>query len=305
MPRPALLVLAWLALAAPALAAASGVLAVEGAPGARLSLDFTAPGAPGGPPVVLDVELKRPADTEQEGPLRWSLAALPGAPAQAVWEFAFPWEAQPGPWRLSVFQQGREVASALFDVTAPPQPPQAFDAGPDNAADAPPTAPAQPKRPDPGAPPAARAQPAEPSPSKLPPVKPAPQAVQPQASPTKPDSAVQAAPAAPRQPDAPKPAPRKRAVGGDPSRQVFALVAGSYSEEARALWVASFLRASGHEACVRRETLKGRQLWAVVAGWRDTRDEARQARDELAKATGDALVRPMKAGDLEKGLVCP
>ena len=94
-------------------------------------------------------------------------------------------------------------------------------------------------------------------------------------------------------------------MGGDPSRQVFALVAGSYSEEARALWVASFLRASGHEACVRRETLKGRQLWAVVAGWRETRDEARQARDELAKATGDALVRPMKAGDLEKGLACP
>jgi hypothetical protein len=94
-------------------------------------------------------------------------------------------------------------------------------------------------------------------------------------------------------------------VGGAPSRTVHALVAGTYSTEAKAQWMAAFFKQRGVSACVREDKRAGRSLWQVVAGWKDTREAALAAKRELAPVAGDdVLVRAMTAAELEKGLTC-
>lgn len=99
-------------------------------------------------------------------------------------------------------------------------------------------------------------------------------------------------------------APAPKAVAGAPGKRVQVLVAGVYSEEARALWVAAFLKKSGVKACVRVEDRGGKKRWSLVAGWRDTPEEAKRAKDELTPAVGEIVIVPMSAADLEKGLQC-
>lgn len=91
---------------------------------------------------------------------------------------------------------------------------------------------------------------------------------------------------------------------GSSGKRVQVLVAGVYSEEARALWVAAFLKKSGVKACVRVEDRGGKKRWSLVAGWRDTPEEARRAKDELTPSVGEIVIVPMSAADLEKGLQC-
>lgn len=93
-------------------------------------------------------------------------------------------------------------------------------------------------------------------------------------------------------------------LSGAPGKRVQVLVAGVYSEEARALWVAAFLKKSGVKACVRVEERSGKKRWSLVAGWRDTPEEARRAKDELTPTVGEIVIVPMSAADLEKGLQC-
>lgn len=122
-----------------------------------------------------------------------------------------------------------------------------------------------------------------------------------------------ARPAAPQQKDRPakplaevqdQPAPAPKGTASPSGRRVQVLVAGVYSEEARALWVAAFLKKSGVKACVRVEDRGGKKRWSLVAGWRDTPEEARRAKDELTPSVGEIVIVPMSAADLEKGLQC-
>lgn len=99
-------------------------------------------------------------------------------------------------------------------------------------------------------------------------------------------------------------APAPKRTASPPDRRVQVLVAGVYSEEARALWVAAFLKKSGVKACVRVEDRGGKKRWSLVAGWRDTPEEARRAKDELTPTVGEIVIVPMSAADLEKGLQC-
>jgi len=91
---------------------------------------------------------------------------------------------------------------------------------------------------------------------------------------------------------------------GVSGKRVQVLVAGVYSEEARALWVAAFLKKSGVKACVRVEDRGGKKRWSLVAGWRDTPEEARRAKDELTPSVGEIVIVPMSAVEFEKGLQC-
>ncbi|GFK94017.1 hypothetical protein NNJEOMEG_01855 [Fundidesulfovibrio magnetotacticus] len=273
---------------------------VVAAPGTRLTLGFVAPA--GSDPLLLDAELARPGEAP---PARWIIPAVPGAPGQAAWEFAFPWEIVPGRWRLSVSSEGRELARAEFEVTAAPAPPP--QAAPDPKTEG--KRPAKSGQERDGATKAATApRPGKPGQEK-PDAAPAAQRPEngkalPRTESGKDAQRPESGKDAQRQPSPPKSPAAQRPMGGDPSRQVHALIAGSYSEQARALWVASFLRESGRKACVRPEPSRGRTLWVVVAGWRESAQEAASEREALARLTGDALVRPMRAGDLERGLDC-
>jgi hypothetical protein len=96
----------------------------------------------------------------------------------------------------------------------------------------------------------------------------------------------------------------QRVVGGKPDRPVYALMAGAYSEEARALRAASGLKARGVAPCLRVDIKNGKKLWHVVVGWRDSPEAARKAKAELLPVLGEIFVQPMSAGELETGLTC-
>lgn len=260
-------------------------LDVAAAPGVRFGLELVPAGPARGAPLVLEAVLTRPGDEGEASATRWFVAARAGEPVQCVFEFAYAWEAAPGAWTMTVFRDEKELARAAFTVSRAPAlsqeqgqneaaKPKANGPKPPNAGVAP--APAQNAKRS-GSPEASL---------------PAP----PRISPAQPKSTP---------PPAEKAQPRSRLVGGAPGRTVHALIAGSYSTEAKALWMAAFFKQRGVAACVRLEKRGGRSLWQVVAGWKDTREAALAAKRELAPVAGDdVLVRAMAASELEKGLEC-
>ncbi|MFP5238455.1 MAG: hypothetical protein ACLGQW_01365 [Acidobacteriota bacterium] len=419
---------------------------IAGAPGVRFGIEFKLEGAE---PRVLTVRLTRPAPEGAPGEDVWLLAAGPGQPVQAAWEFAYAWEVTPGPWEMKIFDDEAELASSRFQVVRVPEPVKVAPApepapapalskdkkngstgktagkkggkpdaakpetaklepakpgadrpdpasaapakssqtaqaqtvqaqAPQNAGQAQP--PAQAQAPAPAAQPrpepelSARKQ--APTAEENPPVPPkaSPEAERVQKRGSKPESeaqaAAQAAVAAQKQqpkaeaapgaaaqpptetagqaqkqpsktvtsaqptpvaasqktaprgeaarPPAAKPEPARpepskaepdaarsgKATGLAGDRRVYALIAGSFSEQARAMWMAVLVREQGVKACVRPWEKDGRRLWQLVAGWRNSPDEAQAAKAELGVKLGEIIIVPMSAGDLEKGLQC-
>ncbi|WP_243439326.1 SPOR domain-containing protein [Fundidesulfovibrio soli] len=370
---------------------------IAGAPGVRFGIEFRLEGTE---PRVLTVRLKRPAPEGAPGEDVWLLAAGPGQPVQAAWEFAFGWEVAPGPWEMKIFSDDVELASSSFQVVQAPEPvkappapepapakdkragiadgkkggkkdaarpdaakpdavkpeparpaeagpvpKQSAKAAPENPA-VPQTAPApaaagqkqapkaepapavptqaapdpgrqaqkQSSKPEPAAPGISQATPeperqGQKQPAKGEPSTPATrqatsttQKQAPKAEPAKPEPAKQE----PVRQEAAKPDPARtgKTTGLAADRRVYVLIAGSFSEQARAMWMAVLVREQGVKACVRSFEKDGRRLWQLVAGWRTTPDEAQAAKAELAVKLGDIIIVPMSAGELEKGLQC-
>jgi len=314
---------------------------IAGGPGIRFGMELVPEGTPQGAPVVLEARLKRPDDPQDVPPMRWLVAARIGIPVLSVWEFAYDWEVEPGLWTMTVSYEDAVLATASFMVVQPDPQAQA-QASPKPAdtrqekkasdttspkSQAPPLAPL----PKPGAAKTSMGKQPESSKSDTAMTEaPKPETAKPDTdkteasrqAPAKPD---QQKPAAPRQ-DVGSSAPQKdrqakpladvqgsgvsqdKSTTKDPAgasgKRVQVLVAGVYSEEARALWVAAFLRKSGVKACVRMEDRGGKKRWSLVAGWRDTPEEARRAKEELTPTVGEIVIVPMNASDLEKGLQC-
>ncbi|WP_243312672.1 SPOR domain-containing protein [Fundidesulfovibrio agrisoli] len=364
---------------------------IAGAPGVRFGIEFKLEDTE---PRVLTVRLTRPAPEGAPGEDVWLLAAGPGQPVQAAWEFAYGWEVAPGRWEMKVFADDVELASSRFQVVQAPEPVKAApesatapgpakdkkNGGADKAAgkkggkkdaakqepakpdaarqDTPKTGPEKPaqagsapkqlSKADPAIPAAPLAVPAperqapkqppnaepaipatqqaapEPArpplkdPSKAEPAQPAsaqprpeperpaqkqpPKAPAPKPETAKPETSKQE----PARQEAAKPDPARsgKATGLAADRRVYALIAGSFSEQARAMWMAVLVREQGVKACVRPWEKDGRRLWQLVAGWRNSPDEAQAAKAELAVKLGDIIIVPMSAGELEKGLQC-
>ncbi|KAF0234521.1 MAG: neurofilament medium [Desulfovibrionaceae bacterium] len=314
---------------------------IEGRPGIRFGMELVPEGTPQGAPMVLEARLKRPDDPADSPPMRWLVAARIGIPVLSVWEFAYDWEVEPGLWTMTVSYEDAVLATASFMVVQPDpqsQPQTQASSKPGEprqdkkASDAPPAKP-------PAAPPApspkpgdAKASTGKQSEAQKPETSrsDSPKTDSPRQENAKPDTQK---PAAPRQ-DASPPAPQKdrpakplaevqgqgqiqgsspavnqgqsspKDLAGVSGKRVQVLVAGVYSEEARALWVAAFLKKRGVKACVRVEDRGGKKRWSLVAGWRDTPEEARRAKDELTPTVGEIVIVPMSAADLEKGLQC-
>lgn len=292
---------------------------IAGGPGIRFGMELVPEGTPQGAPVVLEARLKRPDDPQDAPPMRWLVAARIGIPVLSVWEFAYDWEVEPGVWTMNVSHEDTVLATATFMVVQPdPQaqaqtPPQSLPspkpAKPDTAKTE--TQKTGAAKPDTDKTEASRQGPAKPDQQK--PAAPT-QDVGPSAPQKQPVTDKSAAPPQKDRPAKPladvqgqgasqdKAAPKD--LAGASGKRVQVLVAGVYSEEARALWVAAFLRKSGVKACVRMEDRGGKKRWSLVAGWRDTPEEARRAKEELTPTVGEIVIVPMSASDLEKGLQC-
>lgn len=275
-------------------------LAVAAAPGVSLGVVLTPPGEPPGAPLVLEVSLEM--GLEQPGQaqapaIRWQAAAYAGSPVRLTWEFAYPFEVQAGTWTMRVGVSGLELASAAFAVTPAAEDapsPAASPAAPSGAAPGLSSG-ATPSRPH-GPPPSATQDP----PPSFPPGIKTPDAPPENGRPAKSSQAAWPGIADPGK----KPPRAPSVIGGDPARRVYAVLAGSFSEEARALWVASFLKQKSDRACVRKREKEGRTLYAVVAGWKDTREEAEKLKRLIEGAAPGSLVVPFTAGELEAGLSC-
>jgi len=292
---------------------------VTGSPGVRFGLEIVPDGPAKGAPVVLQVVLSRPNDGDDAPAARWFVPARVGLPAQCFWEFAYDWEVEPGDWTMSISHGGQEIARAVFTVSRPAATAPATVPVPDQGKTQKANGTRQGKAEGKSAQEAQSQEARRPEPGRSEPGQ-KPQGTaeadhQDAAKPQKPQAdAGKSPPPAPapgqtgQDPAGGKPpreqARAKRIVGGAPSRTVYALMAGAYSTEAKALWMASFDAGRGVSACVRRESLKGRVVWQVVAGWRDSREAALRLKDELAPKLGDILVRAVSAAELEKGLSC-
>jgi hypothetical protein len=294
-------------------------LAVAAAPGVSLGVILTPPGEPAGAPLVLEVSLEHPGEALAPA-VRWQAAAYAGSPVRLTWEFAYPFEVQAGTWTMRVSQDGRELAWAAFEVTPAPE----AASGPAARAEAapgaqPPIAGIAPPVPPGGrtqAPPAESGKPAKPGQAVLPPSapparEPAPGTSAPSGQPVpdgkaKSDAKPPAAEGPAARPAGPGPGktPPRAFIGGDPGRRVYAVLAGTFSEEARALWVASFLKQKSGRACVRKRVKDGRTLYAVVAGWSETREGAAELKRSLEGVAPGSLVIAFAAGELEAGLSC-
>ena len=234
-------------------------------PGMRFGLEVVAEGTPKGAHVVLEARLTRPDDPEGTPPLRWLIPARIGHPAQSVWEFAYEWEVQPGVWTMEVVAGEIRSAPVRFTLAPGQAPPQGQAASlPSEGASA-----GQKPRDKPGEKGAGKAQ-ADKPPAEKP---------------------AKAAPGATR-------------LGLPPQQRLFVLMGGSFSEEGRAMWMAALLKGQGVKACVREHRRDGRRYWGVVLGWKDTMEEARQAKEEMSRQVKDVLVTGMTAAELEKGLAC-
>jgi len=257
-----------------------------------------------------------------------------------VWEFAYDWEVEPGVWTMTVSHEDTVLATASFMVVQPDPLAQA-QTPPQSLPSPKPAKPGESRQDKKAADITPAKSQATPSASltksedaKAPPDK-QPEAQKPEASRSdspktdtprhetaKPDTQKPAAtrqdasPSAPQKDRPAKPLAEVQGPGvnqdkssskelaGASGKRVQVLVAGVYSEEARALWVAAFLRKGGVKACVRMEDRGGKKRWSLVAGWRDTPDEARRAKEELTPTVGEIVIVPMNAAELEKGLQC-
>lgn len=302
-------------------------------PGVRMGMDFIPEGSPQGASVVLEVKLTRPEDGETREPLRWLLPGRIGYRASAVWEFAYPWEVQPGLWTMTASCEGRELARASFVVRAP----GATDM------DSPRKAPAQPKESD------ATQAAAAPVPKPPPPAASGgpdaarqeaagvlvPQAFeealsslalghgaqtffeaaggQPQGGqnrtghPARPQdgSGAVAASAASAHSTKPQEKAEQQPAGEGRGRVVYVLVAGSYSGRDRALRMAQQLRRRGVKACIMRGRDGRKEFWRLVAGWREGLEEARNAKESLEAAVGEIFIAPTPAEQFRRDLRCP
>ncbi len=312
---------------------------VRAAPGVRMGLELAPRGLAKGAQQVLDVRLRRPGAPEGAD-TAWAVLATGGQNVLCVYEFAYPWEVDPGEWVMSVYSGGVLLVRGVLAVEQGPALAEARPEARPEARDEPkpdakasktdarqPAKPAEPKqeaKPQPKAeqkpeqkaqaePKASAEKPrpdakpqSEPKPQAEPKPQPAPQPAveaKPKAAPASPPSASPPS-ASPPPVAAPKPAPG-RVVGGDPQRQVFALVAGTFSEESRALWMSALLRGKGVQTCVRAVDQRGgKPRWQLLAGWKESRAEADKAKAQLTPALGEVIVAPMRAGELEKGLRC-
>ena len=252
---------------------------VSASPGVRFGMELIPEGAANGSPMILEARLFRPGDPGASPVDRWMIAARTGYPAVSVWEFAYDWEVEPGVWTMKIFSADKELASAAFRVSQLPA------ASPVS----------QVPLPSVSRPGQAVAIPSPPQTDSAHVSKRGGEA-------EKPLPPLQKPPAA----SAPRDTPGQARAGvGQPDRRVYALVGGAYSQESRAQWMAAFLKGQGVTVCVRSWNKDGRKMWAIVAGWRDSPEEARQARKELSPVVGDMLIWPMRAGELEIGLKCP
>jgi cell division septation protein DedD len=252
---------------------------VSASPGVRFGMELIPEEAANGSPMILEARLFRPGDPGASPVDRWMIAARAGYPAVSVWEFAYDWEVEPGVWTMKIYSADKELASAAFRVSPPPA------ASPVS----------QVPLPSASRPGQAVAIPSPPQTDSAHVSKRGSEADRPLTPPQK----LPATSAPRNMPD------KARAGVGQPDRRVYALIGGTYSQESRAQWMAAFLKGQGVTACVRSWNKDGRTMWAIVAGWRDSPEEARQARKELSPVVGDMLIWPMRAGELEKGLKCP
>jgi len=314
-----------------------GARNIQARPGVRFGLELVPEGAPKGASVVLEGRLSRPQDVEGVIPVRWMVAARMGVPVQIAWEFAYDWEVEPGDWTMKVFHEERELASAPFTVVRASTPLQ----GPksQNQRDGRQAKPGESQGQTPIRDEGAKGGSGQPGgPASSPELKAAPEAVKTQARPgdtpagpvTKnapadsldfaasssktPTDKTQTDPGKADVHERKQPEPlkfetrgqenAKRVVGGKPDRRVYALMCGAYSEEARAVRAASLLKARGVTPCLRVDSKNGKKLWHVVAGWRDSLEDARKAKAKLTPILGEMFVQPMSAKELEAGLTC-
>lgn len=314
-----------------------GTQDIQARPGVRFGLELVPEGAPGGSSVVLEGRLLRPQDVEGMPPVRWMVAARIGVPVQIVWEFAYDWEVEPGVWTMKVFHEEKELASVPFAVvraSTPLQEPKSQNqrdgrqAKPGESQSQAPIRDVGAKvgigqaggpaiSPEPKATPEADKTPARPGDAAAgPAAKNAPvDSLDSAASSSKTSTGkTQADPGKAdvherKQPEHLKSEIQgqenaRRVVGGKPDRRVYALMCGAYSEEARALRAASLLKARGVTPCLRVDSKNGKKLWHVVAGWRDSPEDARKAKAKLTPVLGEVFVQPMSAKELETGLIC-
>lgn len=310
---------------------------VQAGPGVRFGLELVPEGVPKGTSVVLKARLLRPNDPEGLSPERWLVAARMGMPVQVTWEFAYDWEVEPGVWTMKVFLEDKELASVPFTVSktaSQPQAPKSLslrDGRQIKSGESSGQAKNRSEGVTAGSREIGRAEKKQDSQSSSEIIK----------SKAKPDSAAvdqnsqntstashdSLASSTKTSSGTPKAEPGKtdllsrkgaeniksetippqnahRVVGGKPNRRVYALMGGAYSEEARALRVVSGLKARGVAPCLRVDSKKGKKLWHVVAGWRDSPEAAQKAKAELLSVLGEVFVQPMSAKELETGLTC-
>jgi len=307
-------------------------------PGMRMGLELVPQGSPVGMPVVLDVQVLRPET--QPPPVSFQVAAAMGSPVLCAYEFAYDWEAVPGIWTMKVFHDGKELASKDFTVvtapqgtdssqvaahpetkpveTAPtaatspqdtaPNPGQSADQHPESAAKPQKALPKQEYPPQTGPPAAASAKTiSQPAASQ----SPRPEAVRKEGSDQKLAAKKPSGLKTPmgkssgRQPSLVGNSARKTPVKEKSDHQKFVLINGVYSQEVRAQWVAALLKNRGVKAQVKKNANTAKPTWSVVVGWKDTRQEALDAKRKLSPQVGEVNIVPMTSGELEKGLTRP
>ena len=253
-------------------------------PGVRMGLELVPQGSKAGEPLALDVQVLRPGTQPLPPPISFQVAAATGSPVLCAYEFAYGWEAVPGTWTMKVFYDGKELASQDFTVAEAPQ-----DAAASQATEPTPPVAALPEtKPAETAPtadkPSAAPQPAQ---EKEPAQKPLAEKSPGQKTPAKDNPA------------------KKTPIKGKPSQQRFVLVSGVYSQEVRAQWVTALLKDRGVKARVKKNAGTAKPTWSVVVGWKDTRQQALDAKRKLSAKVGEIQIVPMTSDELEKGLARP
>ncbi|WP_459934656.1 hypothetical protein [Fundidesulfovibrio butyratiphilus] len=263
---------------------------VQAGPGTRFGLEVAPEGGPKDAPVVLEVRVTPPGSNRVVDPVVFLAAGRMGQGMRLAYQFVYDWEVLPGTWSMEVLCGETRLTGAVFVVsktstgvtgesgTAPLRMDAVLDRSPGKSSSktSDKTSGRQPEK-------------------------------SPERSPTKPSEPQRERASQPHggaeKNVAPK-APSGGSVSGSPERRVYVVMGGVFSEEGRALWMAALLKGLGAKPCVRQMESEGRRLWGVVLGWRDTLDQAKKLRDDMARLAKDVAVVPMSAGDLDEGLVC-